>query len=213
MGSNNVLLPLEGESVRCLLCSVIITHAVVCLFMQMVGGVLLLFRWLLAVITSYWCWCGVVATAAVTTARRHLTSSSPAIVVVLLYSWSPHTSYWILVSGSHFHDTKCLAQNDIHSVANSDFWVEIVFKSFALKWYSYPCFIASKMHPWYIQLKPQQSPHPSQRRWSMTLVLTLHFNVWRILEVSAKYRSRFFMILGVGGPTSVKALLQGAFNI
>ena len=47
----------------------------------------------------------------------------------------------------------------------------------------------------------------------MTLVLTLHFNVWRILEVSAKYRSRFFMILGVGGPTSVKALLQGAFNI
>ena len=195
MGSNNVLLPLEGESVRCLLCSVIITHAVVCLFMQMVAGVLLLFRWLLAVITSYWCWCGVVATAAVTTARRHLTSSSPAIVVALLYSWSPHTSYWIL-GVSHqswritlsWHEMSC---SKWHSVAYSDFWVEIVFKSLALKWHSYPCFIASKMHPWYIQLKPQQSPHPSQRRWSMTLVLTLHFTVWRILEVSAKYRSSF----------------------
>ena len=87
-----------------------------------------------------------------------------------------------------WHEMSC---SKWHSVAYSDFWVEIVFKSLALKWHSYPCFIASKMHPWYIQLKPQQSPHPSQRRWSMTLVLTLHFTVWRIVEVSTKYRSSF----------------------
>ena len=190
MGSNNVLLPLVGESVRCLLCSALwSSHTLlfVCLCRWLL--VVLLFRWLLAVITSYWCWCGVVATAAVTTARRHLTSSSPAIVVALLYSWSPHiildTSVRITLS---WHEMSC---SKWHSVAYSDFWVEIVFKSLALKWHSYPCFIASKMHPWYIQLKPQQSPHPSQRRWSMTLVLTLHFTVWRIVEVSTKYRSSF----------------------
>ena len=45
-----------------------------------------------------------------------------------------------------WHEMSC---SKWHSVAYSDFWVEIVFKSLALKWHSYPCFIASKMHPWY----------------------------------------------------------------
>ena len=193
MGSNNVLLPLEGESVRCLLCSVIITHAVVCLFMQMVAGcvavsVVVGSNHLILVLVRC---CGY-SSSNNSTAPPHLFLTCYCCCIVIL----PISTHIIL-------NTRCqswritLSWHEImscskwHSVAYSDFWVEIIFKSLALKWHSYPCFIASKMHPWYIQLKPQQSPHPSQRRWSMTLVLTLHFTVWRIVEVSAKYRSSF----------------------
>ena len=190
MGLNNVLLPLVGESLQSVLCSVIITHSVVCLFMQMVAGVLLLFLWLLAAITSYWCWCGVVAATAVTTLRRRTTSPLfltcyCCCIVILLISIhiildTRYQSWRITLS---WHKMTC---SKWHSVASSDIW-KLSTKMTLL----YPCFIASKMHPWYIQLKPQQSPHPSQRQWSMTLVLTLHFTVWRIVEVSTKYRDSF----------------------